>query len=76
MHCYGYHLVIQFSVVYVCRNPKDTCASYFHHCSDPSYGQLDNFDMFADSFKRGKLMYGDYWHHLKVRVTCQMMVVL
>ena len=68
--------MIQFSVVYVCRNPKDTCASYFHHCSDPSYGQLDDFELFADSFKRGKLMYGDYWHHLKVRVKCQIMMVL
>ena len=56
----------QILVVYVCRNPKDTCASYFHHCQDPSYGQLDDFEKFADCFKRGTLMYGDYWHHLQV----------
>ena len=60
----------RISVVYVCRNPKDTCASYFHHCQDPSYGQLDDFEKFADCFKKGTLLYGDYWHHLKVREEC------
>ena len=52
-------------VVYVARNPKDACVSYFHHCSNPMYGQLKDFDKFAEFFKRGSLMFGDYWHHLK-----------
>ena len=52
-------------VVYVCRNPKDCCVSYFHHCSNVAYGQLDDFEKFTSFFKRGSLLYGDYWHHLK-----------
>ena len=52
-------------VVYVCRNPKDCCVSYFHHCSNVSYGQLDDFAKFTSFFKRGSLYPGDYWHHLK-----------
>ena len=53
-------------VVYVCRNPKDTCVSYFHHCSNiQAYGQLKDFDKFAEFFKHGSLNFGDYWHHLK-----------
>ena len=52
-------------VVYVCRNPKDTCVSYFHHCENHAYGQLGDFDKFAGFFRRGSLLYGDYWHHLK-----------
>jgi len=52
-------------VVYVCRNPKDCCVSYFHHCSNITYGQLDDFSKFTSFFKRGSLYPGDYWHHLK-----------
>ena len=51
--------------VYVCRNPKDCCVSYFHHCTNFAYGQLDDFDKFTRFFKRGSLLFGDYWHHLK-----------
>ena len=56
-------------VVYVCRNPKDCCVSYFHHCTNFAYGQLDDFDKFTSFFKRGSLGYGDYWHHLKTAYT-------
>ena len=52
-------------VVYVCRNPKDVCVSYFHHCSNYAYGQLEDFDKFAGFFRQGSLLFGDYWHHLK-----------
>ena len=52
-------------VVYVCRNPKDACVSYFHHCSNSPYGKLEDFDKFAGFFRRGSLVFGDYWHHLK-----------
>ena len=52
-------------VVYVCRNPKDTCVSYFHHCKNHAYGQLEDFDKFAGFFRRGSLLYGNNWHHLK-----------
>ena len=52
-------------VVYVCRNPKDTCVSYFHHCENDAYGRLEDFEKFAGFFRRGLLCFGDYWHHLK-----------
>ena len=52
-------------VIYVCRNPKDTCVSYFHHCKNHAYGQLEDFEKFAGFFRRGLLDFGDYWHHLK-----------
>ena len=53
-------------VVYVCRNPMDACVSYFHHCCNiTAYGQLKDFDKFVEFFKRGSLVNGDYWHHLK-----------
>jgi len=55
-------------VVYVCRNPKDTCVSYYHHINDTfemSYQFKGSFDQFTECFKDGKLEYGSYFSHLK-----------
>ena len=58
----------QFSVIYVCRNPKDCCVSYFHHYQlfEEGYKFKGNFADFAGLFLEGALEYGPYWDHLKV----------
>ena len=63
----------QFSpiVVYVCRNPKDTAVSYFHHSKlIDSYSMREGLEFrdYANAmFKTGKIGYGSYWSHLKVK---------
>ena len=55
-------------VIYVCRNPKDTCVSYFFHMTDAlanMYRYEGTFDQYIDQFMNGKLKYGNYFHHLK-----------
>ena len=55
-------------VVYVCRNPKDTCVSYYHHIDNLlklMYQFKGSFDQFTDCFKNGQLEYGSYFAHLK-----------
>ena len=58
-----------FSVVYVARNPRDCCVSYYHHQTlfDEGYRFTGDFEDFARLFRKGMLNYGDYWSHLKVR---------
>ncbi|XP_059097315.1 sulfotransferase 1B1-like [Tigriopus californicus] len=60
-------LVETCKVVYVCRNPKDTCVSYFHHSAigKPVYKLYGNFEDYSELFFDGRLVYGDYWQHLK-----------
>ncbi|TRY80471.1 hypothetical protein TCAL_13353, partial [Tigriopus californicus] len=60
-------LVETCKVVYVCRNPKDTCVSYFHHSAigKPVYKLYGNFEDYSELFFNGRLVYGDYWQHLK-----------
>ena len=53
-------------VIYVCRNPKDTCVSYYHHSRLVSPNLEDTFHHFEATFMEGKLQYGSYWYHLKV----------
>ena len=53
-------------VVYVCRNPKDTCVSYYHHCRLFADEHPEDFEHFADMFMSGNIFYGSYWSHLKV----------
>ena len=55
-------------VIYVCRNPKDACVSYFHQISEVLsmlYDFKGTFDQFEQCFKDGKLEYGSYFDHLK-----------
>jgi len=58
-------VVKRCKVVYVSRNPKDTCVSFFHHNqSMPGHGFVGDFAEFAELFKAGLQIFGDYWHHL------------
>lgn len=54
-------------VVYVARNPRDCCVSYYHHQTlfDEGYRFTGEFEDFARLFREGMLNYGDYWSHLK-----------
>ena len=55
-------------VIYVCRNPKDTCVSFFYHITDAlqaTYEYKGDFDQFIDCFMDGKIEYGSYFDHLK-----------
>jgi len=53
-------------VIYVCRNPKDCCVSYYHHSLLMENNYLKNgFGEFAKRFMKGHIEYGRYWTHLK-----------
>jgi len=59
------NLTKRCKVIYVARNPKDTCVSYFKHMQDmPGHGFVGEFSEFAENFKDGLQMFGDYWHHI------------
>merc|ERR1712115_43858 len=59
------HLTKQCKVVYVARNPMDVCVSYFKHMSHmPGCGFMGEFQEFAQNFKDGLQLFGDYWSHL------------
>ncbi|XP_067134030.1 sulfotransferase 1C2-like [Centruroides vittatus] len=52
--------------IYVARNPKDCCVSFYHHTKN---GELYNFtdgtfDEYFELFINGKTDYGDYFDHL------------
>ena len=53
-------------VVYVCRNPKDVCVSYFHHTGLWQEEYREDYDHFEKMFLDGTYMHGSYWFHLKV----------
>jgi len=61
------HLLDTAKVIYVSRNPKDTCVSYFHmHTSvHDENGYAGDFEQFAEFFMGGALQYGNYFDHLK-----------
>ncbi|GIY84188.1 sulfotransferase 1C2A [Caerostris darwini] len=52
--------------IYVTRNPKDCCVSYYHHMKDvhQGFGFQGTFDEFFELFLEGKVDYGDYFDHL------------
>ena len=55
-------------VIYISRNPKDVCVSYFHHMTDVishMYEYQGTFDQFVELFMHGKLEFGSYFNHLK-----------
>ena len=64
--------------IYLCRNPFDTCVSYFHHAKgakgslgDGKYDVGEDgvseltFDEYFEIFFEGTHNYGDYFQHLK-----------
>ncbi|XP_054711261.1 sulfotransferase ssu-1-like [Uloborus diversus] len=52
--------------IYVARNPKDCCVSFYYHMRDiPGYQFSDNtFNDFLNLFLRGQLEFNDYFGHL------------
>ncbi|KAK7020156.1 hypothetical protein SK128_022302 [Halocaridina rubra] len=63
------HLLETCKAVYIARNPKDVCVSYFHFLrnleSRKGRAFEGEFSMLAEAFMKGDLPYGPYWDHLK-----------
>ena len=54
-------------VIFVCRNPKDCCVSFYHHYQTfPEYMFKGTFADYAKMFMDGTLEFGSYWTMLKV----------
>ena len=60
-------------VIFVSRNPKDTCVSFYHHAKNiEESNTMENgefngtFADFAETFLDGTCAYGSYWTMLKV----------
>ncbi|XP_042911580.1 sulfotransferase 1 family member D1-like isoform X1 [Parasteatoda tepidariorum] len=52
--------------IYVARNPKDCCVSYYHHVKNlPGHGFEGTFDQFFELFMVGDIYWGDYFDHLQ-----------
>ncbi|XP_050437128.1 luciferin sulfotransferase [Adelges cooleyi] len=50
-------------IVYVTRNPKDMCVSYYHYCK-LVHGLHGSFDEFCELFIQGKTPIGPIWSHI------------
>ncbi|GFR15340.1 sulfotransferase 1E1 [Trichonephila clavata] len=71
--CYKSHLPLHkvpwsddAKYIYVARNPKDCCVSFYHHMKDlPGYQFADGaFEEFFYLFTKGELDFGDFFDHL------------
>ncbi|GBM47437.1 Amine sulfotransferase [Araneus ventricosus] len=71
--CYKTHLPLHkvpwsddAKYIYVARNPKDCCVSFYHHMKNlPGYQFADgSFEEFFDLFIKGEVEFGDYFDHL------------
>ncbi|KAG8230726.1 hypothetical protein J437_LFUL010827 [Ladona fulva] len=51
-------------IIYVARNPKDMCVSYYHYCCLVHRMNPDSFEEFCDLFLRGKTAMGNIWDHI------------
>ncbi|XP_060078699.1 sulfotransferase 4A1-like [Ylistrum balloti] len=54
-------------IIYVARNPKDTCVSYFHFVQllKPTFRFNGNFNDFFNRFINNKVPYSPWWRHVK-----------
>lgn len=53
-------------VVWVARNVKDSCVSWFHHEQLlPVHGFSGKFADMAKLYMEGKVLYGSYWKHME-----------
>lgn len=52
-------------VIYVARNPKDSCVSFYHHeMLLPNQAWSGPFDVYQEYYKKGEVLYGKYFNHL------------
>ncbi|XP_065214235.1 sulfotransferase 1B1-like [Planococcus citri] len=51
-------------IIYVCRNPKDICVSYYHYCK-LIHDFHGTFDDFCGLFLDGKTPVGSIWNHAR-----------
>ncbi|KAF5296677.1 hypothetical protein FQR65_LT10218 [Abscondita terminalis] len=50
-------------IIYVMRDPKDVCVSYYHH-GRLIQGWRPNFQDFSKVFLSEKIMFGSFWKHV------------
>ncbi|KAK6622471.1 hypothetical protein RUM43_012828 [Polyplax serrata] len=55
--------VTEPKVVYVARNPKDMCVSYYHYCR-LIHNMQGSFEDFCDLFLKDKAPIGPIWNHI------------
>lgn len=48
--------------IFVARNPKDCCVSYYHHYKGHDF--TGSFDEYFEMFIGGNVNFGDYFDHL------------
>ncbi len=60
-------LLEKAKVVWVCRNPRDSLVSWYHHEKLlPVHGlKPDCLDEYVPFYIQDNALYGDYWTHLK-----------
>lgn len=53
-------------VIWVCRNVKDSCVSWYHHEQLlPVHLFAGSFADMADMYIKGRVLYGSYWKHMQ-----------
>ncbi|EEB17322.1 conserved hypothetical protein [Pediculus humanus corporis] len=55
--------IVQPKVVYVARNPKDMCVSYYHYCQ-LVHNMKGSFEDFCHLFLKDKAPIGPIWNHI------------
>lgn len=60
-------LLDKAKVIFVSRDPRDVCVSFFHHMKLEQFSAACKFTDFAKFFKSGNMVYGDYFKCLKVQ---------
>ncbi|KAL0276597.1 UNVERIFIED_CONTAM: hypothetical protein PYX00_004140 [Menopon gallinae] len=54
---------VRVPIVYVARNPKDMCVSYYHYCL-LIHNMKGSFEDFCELFLKGKAPIGPIWSHI------------
>lgn len=50
-------------IIYVCRDPRDVCVSYYYHCIKLE-GYTGSFDEFVQIFVGDMITYSPFWSHV------------
>jgi len=52
-------------VIYMVRDPRDVCISYYHHCLHFKYERFQGkLDHFVEAFMSDSVYFGPYWTHV------------